>query len=347
MSIASQCLAAAPCTQEARQQREFRVSSTKVLRTTSVFDTYWQFAVERQEIFFRRISGLSAPWTADPILGTYRFTNVFRASDRVSQYLIRNVIYEGNQSEEEVFFRTLLFKLFNKIDTWELLQDRVGPVCWKTFDLSRYSAALNEAFRIGRRLYSAAYIMPAPPFGASRKHNNHINLLYKMMSDRVPSKITTAVSLEEVFNLLRSYPSVGDFLAFQFAIDLNYSGLTNFSEMDFVAAGPGARSGIRKAFSDTAGLTEEDVIRAVTEFASRELDRLGLTLRSLWGRPLQLIDCQNLFCEVDKYSRVAHPEFSGDGRTRIKQRFVPTVRPTPQVYPPKWRLKVPCCEQGM
>ena len=27
--------------------------------------------------------------------------------------------------------------------------------------------------------------------------------------------------------------------------------------------------------------------------------------RDLWGRPLQLIGCQNLFCEVDKYARVA------------------------------------------
>ena len=44
----------------------------------------------------------------------YKFTNTYRASDRVSQYLIRNVIYEGAQSAEEVFFRTILFKLFNR-----------------------------------------------------------------------------------------------------------------------------------------------------------------------------------------------------------------------------------------
>src|SRR5690348_7306679 len=40
---------------------------------------------------------------------------------------------------------------------------------------------------------------------------------------------------------------------------------------------------------------KEDVIRAVTDFASREFERLGLVFHSLWGRPLQLIDCQNLF----------------------------------------------------
>ena len=161
------------------------------------------------------------------------------------------------------------------------------------------------------------------------------------MKDQLPSKIASAGSLGEVFDLLRSYPSIGDFLAFQFSIDLNYSVLTTFSEMDFVVAGPGARSGIRKAFSDTAGLNEEDIIRTVTEFAEREFQRRGLPFRSLWGRPLQLIDCQNLFCEVDKYARAAHPEAAGSGRTRIKQRFSANKTRLPQWYPPKWTLQHP------
>src|SRR5665213_109406 len=47
-----------------------------------------------------------------------------------------------------------------------------------------------------------------------------------------------------------------------------------------------------------------------------QFSRLGLKFRSLFGRPLQLIDCQNLFCEVDKYARYAHPEVIGvTGRT--------------------------------
>ena len=317
----------------------FRTPEGRVLRTTPVFETYWRFAFERQEIFFKRLCGLLPPWTTDPILRNYRFTNVYRVCDRVSQYLIRRVIYEGDQSEEEIFFRVLLFKLFNRIETWELLQDGVGPICWKTFDLDRYSRLLDDALRIGIRLYSAAYIMPCPPFEAERKHRNHLVLLHKMMKDQLPRKVTAAPSLQSVFSLLRSYPSIGDFLAYQFAIDLNYSPLTSFSEMEFVVAGPGARSGIRKAFQDVSGMSDEEVIRAVTESSAREFESRGLAFRGLWGRPLQLIDCQNLFCEVDKYSRVAHPEINGSSRKRIKQRFVPEARPTPQWYPPKWQLQ--------
>ncbi len=289
---------------------------------------------------------MAPPWTNDPILQEYKFTNVYRASDRVSQYLIRRVAYFGDQSEEEVFFRTILFKLFNRISTWELLEKGFGTISWKTFNLARYDAILSNELRRGEKLYSAAYIMPCPPFGAPKKHTNHLMLLDKMMQDNVAAKVVNATSLEHVFSILRAYPSIGDFLAFQFAIDLNYTNLINFSEMDFVVPGPGARSGLRKVFSDTCGLSDEDVIRAMTEHASDEFRRYALPFRNLWGRPLQLIDCQNLFCEVDKYSRIAHPEANGSGRARIKQRYRSAFPSTEQWYPPKWRIGPSPSESG-
>jgi hypothetical protein len=293
----------------------------------------------------RRVAGAPPPWTDDPVLAAHRFTNVYRASDRVSQYLIRHVIYEGEQSIDEIFFRTLLFKIFNRLDTWERLSEQLGVLTWREYQFERYARILDAALAAGDRIYSAAYIMPSPRFGDARKHRNHLQLLEHMMRTGAPKQVAQAPSLEAVFNLLRGYPSLGDFLAFQFTIDLNYSAPLKFTEMDFVVAGPGARDGIRKCFVDTAGLCEADVIRAVTDMAGCEFERLGLGFRDLWGRPLQLIDCQNIFCEVDKYARVVHPEATGaSGRTRIKQRFAPHPAPLPQWYPPKWELRLPAGE---
>ena len=48
--------------------------------------TFWRFAAERQAIFFRRFHGEPCPWTDDTILQEHKFTNAYRASDRVSQY---------------------------------------------------------------------------------------------------------------------------------------------------------------------------------------------------------------------------------------------------------------------
>lgn len=325
--------------------REIKLAPGRRLKATLVFDTYWRFAQKRQELFLRRVTGAPPPWTDDSILAAHRFTNVYRASDRVSQYLIRYVLYQGRQTGEEIFFRALLFKLFNRIETWEELKTKIGPLTWKTFNFEQYADILDAMMMDGQRVYSAAYIMPSPPFGNARKHRNHLRLLEQMMRDHTPRRIERARSLREVFEILRAYPSLGDFLAFQFTIDLNYSEMIDFSEMEFVVAGPGARDGIRKCFKETNGLTDSDVIRAVTDIAEREFERLGLYFQDLWGRRLQLIDCQNLFCEVDKYARVVHPEVGcQSGRTRIKQKFSPRPDPLPQWYPPKWGLQLPVAD---
>src|SRR5690606_34095799 len=83
-------------------------------KPTVVYDTYWKFAAVRQEAFFNRLEGNPYPWTTDPIIKRYKFTNVYRAADRVSQYLIKHVIYNENLpgSPKETLFRILLFKLF-------------------------------------------------------------------------------------------------------------------------------------------------------------------------------------------------------------------------------------------
>lgn len=316
-----------------------RLPGGRAWRTSVVFDTYWRFAAERQLIFFRRLGGARPPWTADAILSGHRFTNAYRASDRVSQYLINRVIPEGEQSPEELFFRVLLFKLFNRIETWEYLRTFLGAVRFAEYRFEHYDAILTRALSEGRRIYSAAYIMPAPRLGARRKHANHLRLLERMMADEVPAKLTETRSLQAAYELLRGYPSLGPFLAFQYTIDCNYSVLLNFSEMDFVVPGPGAADGIRKCLVDTGGLSNADVVQAMADIANAEFARLGLDFASLWGRPLQLVDCQNLFCEVDKYARVAHPEISGvSGRTRIKQAFQPAVRPLTYRYPVEWGL---------
>src|SRR5262245_39123961 len=115
------------------------------LEATSVFDTYWRFAARRQSIYEARLGGAQAPWTDDPVLREYRFTNVFRATDRVSQFLIAEVIYdEKKHNADDLVFRTLLFKFFNRVATWRGLDKAVGPVSWATYDPVRYAAALDE-----------------------------------------------------------------------------------------------------------------------------------------------------------------------------------------------------------
>jgi hypothetical protein len=315
-----------------------------VIATTIAYETYWRFAAERLAIFYRRLRDPVGPWTTDPILRAYRFTNVFRATDRVSQYLIREIQYGTDRSQDprEVFFRTILFKIFNKIETWEALEYAHGPLCWRTVDLEAVDQTLSRLRAGGQRIYSAAYIMPAPPFGREGKHANHLALIALMMADRLADRLRQAPDLRAVYERILGYPGIGRFLAFQYTIDLNYSTLLDFDEADFVVAGPGALDGIAKCFSATNGRSPGEVIRWVTERQEFEFTRRGLEFSGLFGRLLQPIDCQNLFCEVSKYTRIAHPEIRGiANRRRIKQVYRRNARglPAPS-FPPRWKLDI-------
>ena len=159
------------------------------VRPAKVFDTYWRFAAERQQVYQARLRGEPGPWTADSIIASHRFTNCYRAADRVSQYLINEVIYRGSQDADEVLFRILLFRFFNRISTWRLLHSALGELTWAAFRLDRYDEVLSEAFSRGERIYSAAYVVPPPKLGAQRKHTNHLLLLQQMLRGGLRNKL--------------------------------------------------------------------------------------------------------------------------------------------------------------
>ncbi|WP_197022228.1 nucleotide kinase domain-containing protein [Candidatus Blastococcus massiliensis] len=310
-------------------------------------DAYWRFAAARHDLYLRRVAALPPVPCPDPVLSRYRFTNAFRVCDRVSQYLVREVQYAHDQSAEEVVFRTVLFKLFNKIDTWELLCDGLGVPSVRSFDPAAASALLSEEQRQGRAVYSAAYIVPPVSLYPTPKHRGHLELVALMLDNGLAEKARGADGLRGLYRLLKSFPGMGPFLAFQLAIDLNYSSAVDFDEAECVVAGPGALDGISKCSPETHPRDAERFIVDVCARQEDEFARLGLEFPGLFGRRLQPIDCQNLFCEISKYSRVAFPDVAGvAGRTRIKQRYSAAGPLPAPFFPPKWGLDVPAAVRG-
>ena len=305
---------------------------------TEGFACYWAFAAERQQVYYRRLAGVSGPLSHDSIIAAHRFTNAYRASDRVSQFLISEVQYNREWGWLDTFVRTLIFKIFNRIDTWRHIVKHAGEPNWDALQDRRVDQAMATIAGL-RPLYSAAYIMPPPRSASGPKYVRHLELIRQMVGDGAPWKIQLAPNMATAFGVLRRYNSIGDFLAYQFVTDLNYSPQLSFSETEFVVPGPGALRGLRKCFSDPGTLSDEELLRWTWERQEDEFAARGLQWHGLWGRPLQLVDVQNLFCELDKYTRVALPQLArhAPGK-RIKQRYRPTPEPMTAWFPPKWGL---------
>lgn len=306
-----------------------------------IYDLYWYFASERQRIFEKRVAGAIKPWTDDWIMQDFKFCNVFRSADRVSQYLIRDVAYSEERSNPiDRLFQIVAFRIFSKIETWKGVQELIGrsPTLNDLSD-NTLTSALDRIREVNGGLYTGAFILCANnAYGHSLKHRNHIELFRHMfLKDSLGEKLLETKSLREVFNLLHEFPLMGDFMSYQIAIDLNYSDLVNFNENEFTKPGPGAVRGIKKAFESLGDFSPEEVIMWMVDQQEKEFKRLGLQFNGLWGRPLHAIDCQGLFCELDKYCREAAPDLRSK-RKRIKTRFSQSKNAIKLFFPPKWGI---------
>ena len=308
-----------------------------------VYDLYWTFASRRHAAFEARLRGGAWPWSDDPLLQTFKFCNVFRALDRVTQYLIGEVAYGSDTLTTPLdrIFQLVAFRTFSKIDTWRDVSSILhGAPRLEHLRSGALEQALDEVKARRGGLYTGAFILCATKaFGFDEKHRNHVALFRHMFVDNACGERALEIrSLKGLVALLESFPLMGPFMAYQTAIDLNYSDLFSFDENDYVQAGPGALRGLRKAFLSLGDYSPSDAIRWMVERQDDEFARLGLRFDGLFGRPMHAIDCQGLFCELDKYCREAFPELAS-ARTRIKARYKPSGEAMPISLPPKWKLR--------
>ena len=308
-----------------------------------IFHYYFYFVQERMKIFWNRYEMTGKSLTQDTILKTYKFTNVYRSCDRVSQYLIRNVIYneDYNYSERDILFRIIIFKIFNKIETWEYLESKIGVIKLDNFILKDINKILLEK-KSYSPIFSNAYMMTGTHSLYNHldfKHEKWLQMVNdELIGGKVFEQILAAKSMEKVYSLLRDCSFIGDFLAYQYTIDFNYSPVINFSEDSFVKAGIGSIRGIKKCFASLEGGSFEDAIRFTLENFDKFQKKYGFDgFENLFGREMTLIDIQNCFCETDKYLRAKVPELQVDN-VRIKQKYKESSKSLDLFFPPKWGL---------
>lgn len=333
------------------------LSKKNVIVREEAFRYFFYFMEERMNIFWEKYYSPQNLLTKDKVFIKHKFTNVYRASDRVSQYLINNVIYNKNyidNSAEDILLRILIFKVFNKIETWEFLTSKIGEVSVKNFDPEKISSLLSERIK-STPIFNSAYLMTGSHKDFSNiisKHARWLKMIEKyFIKDKLFLKISNSKSLEDIYLYLTSCPFIGDFLGYQYTIDFNYSEVINFDEDSFVKAGIGAVRGLKKCFLNYNDFSREYLIEYTLDNSEKYREKYGFNnFRNLFGREPKLIDIQNCFCETDKYLRAVMPDLKIDN-VRIKQKYKRSNNNIAFFFPPKWgindKLNRECIQQNL
>lgn len=317
---------------------------------------YWM--VERQNIFWKKYNGESAPWTEDEILANHKFTNVYRALDRVSQYLINNVIKEG-YSKEDMFWRIMVFKHFNLGETWDLIIDKYGDINSNT-DIIDLGNFLAKEMDKGATLYSNAYMMTSAFLSGTKgkychlkgngwkKHQYYFYIFNEELKKNRGNleNILNSETFEECFTNLSKITSFADFLSYQIVQDLNYTEHFNFDDNSFCAAGLGTIRGINRVFDITGKADYNDIVKWTHENLpslfveySNKYD-IDLSFTPLPNHLPRVPDISNCFCETSKYLKGINPG-TKLGEKRIKQIYKNKGFPKiDYVFPKKWGVKL-------
>lgn len=295
--------------------------SRPTAQNVTSFESLLYFVWEREAIRRAREAGLEREqWTSDPVFQKYKFTNIRRRDDRVSQWVITHLIEPAvDNGDEHLWFTLLVARLINWPPTLlRLLNAGVIPCSPADFNAEAFESVLEEAKTHGK-VYSGAYMLyptkMEPGGNKSRAVAKYIIGSAVQRSGAIQQAMwggcEAGHSVEELVEALSQCFGISTFIAGQVAADLTYTEL-NFTDLySYAPIGPGSSRGLnylhgRKPF---AAWGQRDFNRALIVIRERVARELGIT-------DLTLHDVQNCMCEFSKYCRVVMGE--GKPKTTYK-----------------------------
>jgi hypothetical protein len=275
------------------------------------FEQFTAFVKERYRIHLRRKRGKPEPWTTDPILATYRFTNVYRELDRVTKWIAEHW-REPHADYKHLWFSMAVARLINLPDTLESFS---LPGVWNK---TQFLKVMRDRRAAGLQMYGGAYIISTQ--GATSDKSVFLaekvfDPLWNARATLVPTK---GQRIEQWHSLLMQFAGMGNFIAGQVLADIKYvEPLRNAKDWwTFAASGPGSRKGLNYVMGrePEAAWKEHEWREALSEL--RTLVRP--VLEDVEMPRMHAQDLQNCLCEFSKYRRTQ----LGDGRPKQKFKLV-------------------------
>tara|TARA_R110002051_G_scaffold159926_1_gene231387 strand:- start:8281 stop:9126 length:846 start_codon:yes stop_codon:yes gene_type:complete len=279
------------------------------MKTVNMIERFFDFINERHLIFLRKNRKEPFPWTEDPILQKYKFTNVCRENDATTVWFREN-IRDPLRDDKDVVMATIIFRWFNLIQTGKLLIEHNLHRNWDS-DIC-YTVLQDQP-----QWVTGAYIIKTPN-GMNKLRGvcwciDQIQNNYdKFISDISLSKD----SLEKQWQVLLPYPYMGPFMAYEVVTDWRHTWLGDNAKdiMTWANPGPGAKRGLNRIHDRPLNKQMKNHL-----FITEMQDLLELSSEFIHGQvpSLEMRDIEHSLCEFDKYERV----LNGEGKPRSLYRW--------------------------
>lgn len=292
---------------------------------------FYMFVYERHSIYCKRSAGLPKPWTDFPILQKYRFCNVFRELDRLTQHLIKNVIDNKKLTLQDKFLNIAVFRIFNRDGFFtNILSEPLTCASYMPEDLiDKLDYAMSKKIKVWGNAYMVCGLKTRKNIRSKDKHVQVAYGIWDSLEDGAFSGILPE-SAEHMFMRALHIKYIGPFLAYQIMADMSYiKGIEFFDMNSFMKIGPGAVATIRRIYGEDVDWNEYNkVLYYRQEACFKELkEKFGMDFGGLLRGdpkrgsyrsvgvnpklPVRLSDVENCACEFRKFTNL---------RQGIKQR---------------------------
>lgn len=313
---------------------EERIKNAKPVLSKKALLYLYEFITQRYMIHLKKdVLKETPPWTTDKVLRDFRFTNIRREHDKESKWVIEHIANNPELCYEDKLLNVILFRLYNKHETAELLGMPIPFLEAKDWNPEWYRGLFEAALvEDPKRVFFTGAFYTVGMKNTLKKVTKEdyapiriLKFIRILIDTGLVDTIKACSNQEKVYKKLISYDGIGGFLGYQFYVDMTYIKEFPFSENEFTIAGPGCVRGINYLFKNRDGMTYEECLFWLRDNLDRLfIEKLGKdwdAKRVFWDLPeedrcFNVMSLENCFCELSKYIRAKE----GTGRPRKRYR---------------------------
>lgn len=203
---------------------------------------YLSTAIERHKVYLKKEQGENKPWTEDPVYQNYFFCNVFRKYDKVTKWMIENIVPECERTNS--WDLLVLYRYISTQDINLHLQN-LGI----HLDSSKVQKELQRMYDNGTLRFNGCFIRNTALSGGNwgKAHTVPFFIIDDIVDKFGPTNdwIRETSTLESMVKGLKNIIGTKGFMAYEYASDFEYTNFFNPTDKNSWAnMGPGAQRGL-------------------------------------------------------------------------------------------------------